>query len=46
MPKECTHLDQIKVKQTTKHVCEECVKTGRLLGAFADVPNVRQGRML
>ena len=28
MPKECTHLDQIKVRKTTKHVCEECVKMG------------------
>ena len=28
MPTECTHLDQIKIKQTSKHVCEECVKMG------------------
>jgi uncharacterized UBP type Zn finger protein len=28
MPEECTHLDQIKVRQTNKHVCEDCVKTG------------------
>ena len=24
----CSHLDQIKVKSTKKHVCEECVKMG------------------
>ncbi len=24
----CTHLDQIKVKTTKTHVCEECVKMG------------------
>jgi len=28
MAKECTHLDQIKIRKTDKHVCEECVKTG------------------
>ena len=28
MPTECTHLDHIKVTKTTKHVCEDCVKTG------------------
>ncbi len=28
MPQLCTHLNQIKVKQTTTHVCEECVKSG------------------
>ncbi len=28
MPQRCTHLDQIKVKQTTTHVCEDCIKTG------------------
>jgi uncharacterized UBP type Zn finger protein len=28
MPKQCTHLDHIKIKHTNKHVCEECVKTG------------------
>lgn len=28
MNEECTHLDQIKVRSTDKHVCEECVKTG------------------
>jgi len=28
MPEECTHLDQIKVRETDKHVCEDCVKTG------------------
>ena len=28
MPTECTHLDQIKIKKTDKHVCEDCVKTG------------------
>ena len=24
----CSHLGQIKVTSTTKHVCEECVKLG------------------
>lgn len=28
MKQKCTHLDQIKVRTTDKHVCEECVKTG------------------
>ncbi len=28
MANECSHLDQIKIKQTKTHVCEECVKTG------------------
>jgi uncharacterized UBP type Zn finger protein len=28
MPQECTHLDEIKVRKTDKHVCEECVKLG------------------
>lgn len=25
---ECTHLDQIKLTEPTKRVCEECIKTG------------------
>jgi uncharacterized UBP type Zn finger protein len=25
---ECTHLDRIKIQNTTQHVCEDCVKTG------------------
>ena len=28
MAKTCTHLDQIKIKQTNKHGCEDCLKTG------------------
>ncbi|HEY8670382.1 MAG TPA: UBP-type zinc finger domain-containing protein [Terriglobales bacterium] len=28
MADECTHLDQIKIKTTHKHGCEECLKTG------------------
>jgi len=28
MPEQCTHLDQIKVRQTNEHECEECVKLG------------------
>jgi uncharacterized UBP type Zn finger protein len=28
MAAKCTHLDQIKVQDTNKHECEECVKTG------------------
>jgi len=28
MPNECTHLNQIKIRETNKHVCEDCVKTG------------------
>jgi uncharacterized UBP type Zn finger protein len=28
MAQECTHLDQIKIKQTDKRVCEDCVKIG------------------
>lgn len=25
---QCTHLDQIKIETTDKHVCEDCIKTG------------------
>lgn len=25
---QCSHLDQIKVTQTGKHACEECIKMG------------------
>jgi len=25
---QCSHLDQIKITNTKKHVCEDCVKTG------------------
>ena len=28
MPAECTHLGQIKIRDTEKRVCEDCVKTG------------------
>jgi ribosome-binding protein aMBF1 (putative translation factor) len=28
MPTECTHLNQIKITETDKHVCEDCIKTG------------------
>ncbi len=28
MATQCTHLDQIRVKNTKTHVCEDCVKTG------------------
>ena len=28
MTQKCTHLNQIKIKTTDKHVCEECAKTG------------------
>ena len=28
MAGQCSHLDQIKIKKTNKHVCEDCVKTG------------------
>ena len=28
MAQQCTHLDQIKIKQTDKRVCEDCVKIG------------------
>ena len=28
MPNECTHLDQIKIRQTDTPVCEDCIKTG------------------
>ena len=28
MPNQCQHLDQIKIRNTSTHVCEECVKTG------------------
>ena len=28
MPEPCTHLDQIKIRHTSKSGCEECLKTG------------------
>jgi len=28
MAAACTHLNQIKITKTDKHVCEDCVKTG------------------
>ena len=28
MPETCTHLDLIKIKNTPKHECEDCVKIG------------------
>jgi len=28
MPTMCKHLDSIKVTETDKHVCEDCVKVG------------------
>lgn len=27
-PEHCTHLDQIRIETTDKHVCEDCIKTG------------------
>ena len=28
MSARCSHLNQIKIRETDKHVCEECIKTG------------------
>jgi len=28
MPNQCQHLNQIKIRETSTHVCGECVKTG------------------
>jgi uncharacterized UBP type Zn finger protein len=28
MMAQCTHLDQIRITNTDKHVCEDCVKIG------------------
>jgi len=28
MADECTHLDQIRVRDTKTHVCEDCIKIG------------------
>jgi uncharacterized UBP type Zn finger protein len=28
MPDQCTHMDQIKIRETKKRECEECAKTG------------------
>jgi uncharacterized UBP type Zn finger protein len=28
MPRQCGHLNQVKITTTSKHVCEECIKTG------------------
>ena len=27
-PEHCTHLDQIRIETTDKHVCEDYIKTG------------------
>ena len=41
MPETCSHLDQIKVTHTKKHVCEECVKLGDTWVHLQAVPGVR-----
>lgn len=28
MANHCSHLDQIKISTTSKHVCEDCILTG------------------
>lgn len=28
MATQCTHLDQIAITEPSKHVCEDCIKTG------------------
>ncbi|HVZ16047.1 MAG TPA: UBP-type zinc finger domain-containing protein [Terriglobales bacterium] len=28
MASQCSHLNQIKLTHTDKHVCEDCIKTG------------------
>ena len=28
MATECTHTDQVRITEPTKHVCEDCVKMG------------------
>jgi uncharacterized UBP type Zn finger protein len=28
MPDDCTHLAEVKITRSTKHVCEDCVKAG------------------
>ena len=28
MKNQCSHLDQIKIRNTDEHVCEECVRLG------------------
>ena len=28
MRNQCQHLDQIKIRETSTHLCEECVKMG------------------
>jgi uncharacterized UBP type Zn finger protein len=28
MAEKCEHLNQVKFTETSKHVCEDCVKTG------------------
>ncbi len=28
MSARCSHLDQIEITETDKHVCEDCIKTG------------------
>ena len=46
MATKCTHLDEIKdVKPHTKG-CEECLKIGDSLGAFAAVHDLREGGVL
>ena len=44
----CTHLDHVQITQLPESVegCEECLADGRPVAAPADLPRVRQGRML
>jgi uncharacterized UBP type Zn finger protein len=28
VPHTCTHLDEIRLTHTDKHVCEDCIRTG------------------
>jgi uncharacterized UBP type Zn finger protein len=28
MAAKCTHLNQVKITSASKHVCEDCIKTG------------------
>jgi hypothetical protein len=42
----CTHLDQIKDVKPSAQGCEECLKTGRLVGASAHLPYLRARGLL
>ncbi len=46
MQETCSHLDQIQNPSPNTDGCEECLKMGDVVGAFAPVRNLRPRRLL